>query len=55
MTILVNETTPILGDVCYTLDTSSMTWKKQEISGQGRGALYGHSGINKQKKKKKEV
>ncbi|KAI7853786.1 hypothetical protein BDC45DRAFT_510093 [Circinella umbellata] len=42
---LLNETTPILGDVCYTLDTSSMTWKKQEISGQGQGALYGHSAV----------
>ena len=52
MIILVNDITPIPGDVCYTLDTSSMIWKKQEIGGQGQGALYGHSGINKQKKRK---
>ncbi|KAI7853785.1 hypothetical protein BDC45DRAFT_606267 [Circinella umbellata] len=42
---LLNDITPIPGDVCYTLDTSSMIWKKQEIGGQGQGALYGHSAV----------
>ncbi|KAG2220492.1 hypothetical protein INT45_011496 [Circinella minor] len=41
----INETTPIPGDFCYTLDTSSMTWKKQDPIGPGPGPLYGHAAV----------
>ncbi|KAG2220491.1 hypothetical protein INT45_011495 [Circinella minor] len=41
----INNVLPIAEGVCYTLDTSSMTWKKQDLSGQGPGPLRGHSAV----------
>ncbi|KAI7853793.1 hypothetical protein BDC45DRAFT_606274 [Circinella umbellata] len=41
----IYDALPIAEDVCYVLDTSSMTWKKQNPSNQGPGPLSGHSAV----------